>query len=215
MTKMNGTVSGETLTASNETVAYLDRPIGKMHTFYLGGHIKGPESYTGWFETIRNASDHDIICLHINSCGGDAFTAVQFMRVMRETNANVVASVEGACMSAATLIFLAAKHWEISSHSVFMFHDYSSWAVGKGGEMYDELTHFRKWSEHLWKDAYGDFLSKDEIKQILDNKDIWMSGDEVAKRLQNRKEEREKKAGSVSSLEKPVKPKKKQTKKTK
>ena len=174
------------LDANNDTVAFLNRPIGTLHTFYISGGIKGPENYSSWFETIRNASEHDIICLHINSPGGDAFTAVQFMRVMRETKANVVASVEGACMSAATLIFLSAHHWEISEHSVFMFHDYSSWSIGKGGEMYDELTHFRKWSEKLWNDTYSEFLTQDEIKQILDNKDIWMSSDEVAKRLNTR-----------------------------
>jgi len=200
---MGALSSGVTeISASSESVGFVDRPIGRLHTFYLSGGIKGPENYSNWFETIRTASEHDIVCLHINSYGGDAFTAVQFMRVMRESKANIVASVEGACMSAATLIFLSAKHWEISDHSVFMFHDYSSWSVGKGGEMYDELTHFRKWSDQLWNDAYGEFLTKEEIRQILDNKDIWMSGQEVAKRLNSREDAPSKKK-ELSNLPKP------------
>lgn len=111
------------------------------------------------------------------------------------------------------MIFLSAKHWEISDHSVFMFHDYSSWSIGKGGEMFDELTHFRKWSEHLWKDAYGEFLTEDEIQDILSNKDIWMDAQEVADRLNQMAEKREEHK-TLNNIEKPAPKKKAAPKKT-
>lgn len=166
--------------------AFTDRPISKVHKFYLSGEIKSPADYIHWFETIRNANETDVIVIHINSYGGDLFTAIQFMRAFAETKANVVASVEGACMSAATVIFLTAKHFEISKHSMFMFHNYSSGSFGKGGEMYDNIVHEREWSRKLWKDVYTGFLSDHEIDSILQNKDIWMSGEEVTRRLENK-----------------------------
>lgn len=167
-------------------MAFVDRPLAKVHKFYLSGEIKAPSEYVPWFETIRNASETDVVVLHINSYGGDLFTAIQFMRAMAETKANIVASVEGACMSAATVIFLSAKNWEISRHSMFMFHNYSSGSFGKGGEMYDNIVHEREWSQKLWKDVYSGFLTDGEINSILQNKDIWMSGEEVSKRLQSK-----------------------------
>ncbi len=166
--------------------AFTDRPLAKVHKFYLSGEIKSPSEYVPWFETIRNAGETDVVVLHINSYGGDLFTAIQFMRAMAETKANVVASVEGACMSAATVIFLSAKHFEISKHSMFMFHNYSSGSFGKGGEMYDNIVHEREWSKKLWKDVYTGFLTETEINSILQNKDIWMSGEEVSKRLETK-----------------------------
>jgi ATP-dependent protease ClpP protease subunit len=166
--------------------AFIDRPLAKVHKFYISGEIKPPSEYVGWFETIRNAGESDVVVLHINSYGGDLFTAIQFMRAMAETKANIVASVEGACMSAATIIFLCAKNWEISKHSMFMFHNYSSGSFGKGGEMYDNIVHEREWSQKLWKDVYSGFLTEEEITSILHNKDIWMSGEEVTKRLQDK-----------------------------
>lgn len=166
--------------------AFTDRPLSKVHKFYLSGEIKAPSEYISWFETIRNSSENDVVVIHINSYGGDLFTAIQFLRTFAETKANIVASVEGACMSAATIIFLAAKHWEISHHSMFMFHNYSSGSIGKGGELYDHIVHSREWSKKLWKDVYGGFLSEDEITAILNNKDIWMTGEEVTKRLENK-----------------------------
>lgn len=166
--------------------SFTDRPLSKVHKFYLSGDIKAPSEYISWFETIRTSSENDVVVIHINSYGGDLFTAIQFMRAFAESKANIVASVEGACMSAATIIFLSAKHWEISNHSMFMFHNYSTGSFGKGGELYDNIVHAREWSKKLWKDVYGGFLADSEITSILNNKDIWMTAEEVTKRLENK-----------------------------
>ena len=108
------------------------------------------------------------------------------MRVLADTQATVIASVEGACMSAATMIFLCCNNFEVTPHSIFMFHNYSGGVFGKGGEMIDQLQHERKWSERLMKEIYKDFMHDDEIKSMLENKDIWMDGEEVVKRLNNK-----------------------------
>ena len=179
------------------------KPIGLLHTFYISGIIEDAKNYTDWFEVIRNANDTDIIKIHINSPGGDLFTAIQFMRVLNESNAMIVASVEGACMSAATMIFLCANQFEISEHSMFMFHNYSGMAIGKGGEMYDNITHERKWSEKIMRKVYENFLTEEEIKSILDNKDIWMEGEEVLKRLKLKQKALEEKRMRKTNGKKP------------
>lgn len=157
-----------------------------VHEFYLSGEIESPEEYIQWFDTIRHAAESDVIKIYINSPGGDVFTAIQFMRALRETSGNVVISVEGICASAATMIMLCGESFEISEHSMFMFHNYSSGVFGKGGEMFDQLKHERAWSESLLRDVYKHFLTDEEITSMLENKDIWMDGNEVAKRLKER-----------------------------
>lgn len=158
-----------------------------VHEFYLSGEIESPEEYIQWFDTIRHAGETDVIKIYINSPGGDVFTTIQFMRALKETPANVVMSVEGVCASAATMIFLCGDSFEVSEHSMFMFHNYSSGVFGKGGEMFDQLKHEREWSAKLLKEVYKDFLTETEINSILDNKDIWMDGEEVIKRLNVKK----------------------------
>tara|TARA_R110000822_G_scaffold13329_7_gene47486 strand:+ start:6360 stop:6980 length:621 start_codon:yes stop_codon:yes gene_type:complete len=157
-----------------------------IHEFYLSGEIESSEDYIEWFDTIRSANQNDILKFYINSPGGDLFTAIQFMRVLNESEGTISVSVEGACMSAATLIFLQGHQFEVSPHSMFMFHNYSSGVVGKGGEMYDRLAHEKDWSEKLLRDVYSDFLTEKEITSILNSKDIWMDGDEVVKRLRKK-----------------------------
>ena len=157
-----------------------------IHEFYLSGEIESSEDYIEWFDIIRSASANDILKIYINSPGGDLFTAIQFLRVLSETEATISVSVEGACMSAATLIFLCGHQFEVSPHSMFMFHNYSSGVMGKGGEMYDRLSHEKVWSEKLLRDVYSDFLTEKEITSNLDSKDIWMDGDECIKRLKKK-----------------------------
>ena len=157
--------------------------IGNLYEFYLSGEIEDASEYTEWFDTIRNARATDTVKIYINSCGGDLYTALQFLRVLSETDAHVITSVEGACMSAATMIFLHGDEFEVTPHSLFMFHNYSAGVFGKGGEMFDQLQFERAWSENFLREVYHDFLTPDEIKSMLDNKDIWMTSQQVLARI--------------------------------
>lgn len=176
----------------NQNQRVITKQAVNIHEFYLSGDVEGSEEYIEWFDIIRSASQNDVIKIYINSSGGDLFTAIQFMRVLNETEAQVIISVEGACMSAATMIFMCGHQYEVSPHSVFMFHNYSSGMAGKGGEMFDRMAHERLWSEKLLQDVYADFLTEREIKSILDSKDLWMDSDEVIKRLKKKIKKSEK-----------------------
>jgi len=166
------------------------KPVAQLYEFYLSGPVLDAEEYIEWFDIIRNASEVDTIRIYINSPGGDLYTTLQFLRVMGETAATVVTSVEGACMSAATMIFLHGDMHEVTPHSLFMFHNYSAGTFGKGGEMYDQLQFERTWSENFMTEVYEDFLTKEEIFSMMHNKDIWMGSEEVVVRLEVMQEKR-------------------------
>lgn len=164
-----------------------------VHEFYLSGEIESPEEYIQWFDTIRHAGENDLIKIYINSPGGHVATAIQFMRVLRETEANIVMSVEGECASAATMIFLCGENFEVSEHSIFMIHTYSGGFIGKGHELHSQALYERTWSVKLIKEVYEGFLSENEMQRVIDGADIWMDGDEVIKRLKTRQKYLEKK----------------------
>lgn len=163
------------------------RPLAQELSFYLVGDIEEPAQYLDWFHIIRNASPDDLIKIYINSRGGSASTAIEFIRVLNETQAHVHVTVEGDCMSAASMIFLCADTVNVCDHSSFMFHNYSGGLAGKGGEMYDAAAHGKAWSEKFLRSVYKNFLREDELQSILANRDIWMDKDEVMKRIENMK----------------------------
>ena len=189
-----------------------NKSLAAVHEFYLTGTIEEAANYLEWFDAIRHAGEHDLIKIYINSYGGDMFTAIQFMRVLADTSATVICSVEGACMSAATMVFMCADQFEVTPHSVFMFHNYSGGTIGKGGEMIDQLMHERRWSERLMNEIYKDFMTDVEIKSMLDNKDMWMDGEEVVIRMTARIAKMQKEVDdAIAAAEKPIKPAVKKT----
>ena len=176
----------ELITVASSNPNYFCNSVGRLHDFYLTGVIGPAEEYLQWFQTIRNAGETDVIVIHINSYGGDMMTAIQLMQAIGETDATVVCSVEGACMSAATIVFLSGEQYQLNEFSVFMFHNYSGMNIGKGGEMFDAISHERVWSNNLLRKVYDGFLTKKELSAIMENKDIWMNADDVIKRLEKR-----------------------------
>lgn len=157
---------------------------GQKHEFYLSGYIDEPSEYVDWFNIIRSASPDDAIHIYINSGGGRVSTALQFLRVMADCPGEITCSIEGECMSAATIIFLAGDYLEVTPNAMFMIHNYSGGSFGKGGEMHDHIMFERQWSVKLFRDIYKDFLTDSEINLMLDGKDYWFDSDEVIRRVQ-------------------------------
>lgn len=176
--------------------------LARMYEFYVSGNITSPENYIEDFNTIRHLTSEDVVKVYLNSCGGYLATAIQYMRVLAETEATVIVSIEGDCMSAATMIFLAADQWEITPHSSFMIHNYSGGTGGKGHEMYGQVQYERKWSEKLLREVYEHFLTEQEVIAVLDGKDLWMDVDELVVRM----EKRAKALQELTELEEQTKP---------
>lgn len=201
MNKNNGESFLEVMTSSKGIVP--KKVTSALHEFYLSGEITEPEDYIEWFDIIRHCNPDDTVKIYVNSGGGNLFSAIQFLRVLSDTEALVIVSVEGLCASAATLVFLAADIFEVTSHSMFLFHTYSGGTFGKGSEMFNQISHERKWSEKLFSEVYEDFLTKEEVAAMLENRDIWMSTEEVTKRMNARIKIRE----ELAQLEEATRPK--------
>ena len=173
---------------------FASKPMATFHEFYLTGRIEEADEYISVFDMIRHAREEDVVKIYVNSPGGDLFTALQFGRAMGDSDATIIVSVEGQCCSAATIIALAADMVELSNHCVWMCHNYSSGAAGKGGELYDQMNFERTWSEGLFRDVYDGFLTDKEINAMLDGRDIWLASDDVMKRLEQRHNKMKRKA---------------------
>lgn len=177
---------------NNKTVNKFIRPfiVRVDYDFYISGPIQSPENYIEEFDLIRNAQEDDIVMMHINTPGGNLDTAIQFMRVMNESAATIVSSIEGYCMSAGTILFLKADEFMVSPHSMIQCHNYSGGMIGKGHEIFDQAIFEKDWSVKLLNDVYDQFLTQTEIDSIILGKDLWLTSDETIKRCQKLQEYR-------------------------
>lgn len=156
-----------------------------LFDIYLSGDLGSPEDYQDEFELIRNMTEEDILTIHYNGQGGNAFTMIQFLRCFQECKGTIVGSVEGECQSAYTFMFLASDGFEVSDHVKFMCHNYNTGMFGSGHELRDEMAFDVNWSENLMRESYKDFLSEEEIDQLLEGKVYYFNMEEILSRCQN------------------------------
>ena len=64
-----------------------------------------------------------------------------------------------------------------------MVHKYSHGVEGKGSDVASQVKFTERYFDELAFKIYGDLMTKDEIKQMLDGKDFWFSSKEIHDRL--------------------------------
>jgi len=206
--------ASEAIYSSKSQKIIFQKPLqNSVYDIYISGPIGSPEQYIDVIHLIQSTLEGDTINLHINSPGGNVATTIQLRTALLNTDATVIASVEGECHSAATILMLSADLIEIAPHTSFMVHNYSSSAFGKGGELYERIEHLNNWSYEFFKDVYKDFLTENELQDIVKGKDLWMTAKEVQERLERilKKREEEAKTEEEKALEENKNSKKKNT----
>lgn len=167
----------------------------RLTHIYFSRLVGDPHYYTEVIHRLLTAQPQDIIFIHLNCGGGRLDTGVQLINAMKESEARVVAVLDAKAYSLATLIFLAADEFQIHDNATFMIHNYSGGTAGKGNEQVAELNATVKWFKKLAQKYYIPFLSKKELRKVLNGHDMWMDSDEVKTRLKNmvkiQQEERE------------------------
>jgi len=156
------------------------------HSFYLVEDIGEPKFYLNMLHTIRTAEEHDTIFIHLNTRGGNLYTAVQIINAIRTSRAVIITSLEGEVCSAGTMIFLAGQHHMVAPNSSFMIHNYSQWLGGKGNEIQQQVRHTESFFKDFADSIYGGFLTEEEIASVLDGRDIWMKSTEVVERVKDK-----------------------------
>ena len=192
-------------------------PVAFTHRLHLKGPVGDSEDYIEWIDLIRGASPNDTIEFHLNTPGGNVYTAIELMAAFAESEAHVHVVINGLCASAGTMLMTVGDSFEISPHTTFMFHTYSGGSVGKGNELRLKAEYEAKWAETFMHDVYEGLLTKEEIDAMLEGKDYWWPATEVADRLMQMVEYRQEKMAKIieemlAEAEEEKKPKKKPAK---
>lgn len=83
----------------------------------------------------------------------------------------------------APLLALQGDKIKLENNSFMMFHDYSSFEMGKGSEIEAHVKHYRKFALDCFSQWCKGFLTKKEIDIILAGKDLYLDYNECKERL--------------------------------
>lgn len=128
----------------------------------------------------------ETIRVHINSPGGDVFSALNIANALRDQRATkgrrVETIVDGLAASSASLVLMAGDPVRISDNAIVMVHNPWSVAVGSAEEMRKSAEVLDKVrativSTYQWKTS----LEADEIVALLDA-ETWMDASEAVEK---------------------------------
>ena len=116
------------------------------------------------------------IYLHINSEGGEIYSAFAAVDSIRNSKIPIVTIVEGCAASAATLLSVAGSERRMLKHSHMLIHQLRSGFWGKMSDIEEELGNLNKLM-HMIKGFYSDNtkMNKKQLSGVLKHDEIWDS----------------------------------------
>ena len=154
-----------------------------MYDIVLDENIREPAYYRQAFHVLRSAKEGDRINIILNNSGGRIDSAICFRNLIRETQAEVFAVLEGETHSAASMIALSCHGVHVKPYASMMIHHASFGSGGTVQNVMDHVNFTSKQTERLIRDVYQHFLSEDELDEVVRNREIWLTDEEIGERL--------------------------------
>jgi ATP-dependent protease ClpP protease subunit len=175
----------------------ISKVTSQLFDFYLNDEIEDICDYIDLMQVLDSAGPNDTIVIHINSVGGRLDIALQLRNAIVTSEANVIASLEGHCYSAATIIALSCKTINVTPYCQFMVHTYSHVLYGKENETKSQKEFVDRFWDTVIDEVYSGFLTDEEIVSVRSGTDIWLTSKEMVPRLNALKEKNEQKESEM------------------
>jgi len=155
---------------------------------YLGETFDSPTEYTDLLHKLSRASKEDTFTFYLNSYGGRLDAGIQLGAKLRTTKAHTKTIIEAPCYSMGAIFPFMTSEVEMLPHAFLMFHMYSTGSGRqKGNELELSLAASTRLFHGLLVDYCSKLLTKEEIKDIVDGKDLYLDTNEVSRRMKKSK----------------------------
>lgn len=161
----------------------VNQHVSNEYHLRLARPITDIDDFEEEFQLFAGAGERDVIHIDIVTPGGSLDTGHMLRRAISNTAAHTIAYIGPTCASAGTAIALACEEWEIDEMSSFMIHTASYGYVGMAPHVKANVDHSDKMINRFVRTTYAGFLTDDEIERVIDGKEVYFEGDELAQRL--------------------------------
>ncbi len=161
------------------------------YRIFLYGETSSAFDFVEAINAIDNAEEHDSITIYLSGGGGcvsstDAFLHAIETAQSRGVHVHCVAS--GLVASAHTFIILACSSYECAAGTHFLIHNGSLGDGGSYNQFKASSQFFLKYMETRFREVYHHFLSEEELDDVLEGKDLWLTAQQFSDRYQKRNE---------------------------
>lgn len=154
------------------------------HDVYLSTSFEAPEDYLTLFNMLEHASENETFNFYLNSYGGRLDSGVQFINKLRATKAHTKCIVESSSYSMGAIFPFACKETEMREHTTLMWHNFSTGqSRSKGNEIMLSVASTSAMFKKLLEDVCGSILTQQEIDNIVEGKDLYLTREQIAVRM--------------------------------
>lgn len=155
---------------------------------YLYDEIVSATQFTAAIDAMMQASEGDVVVIHLSTNGGSMDATDTFIQAMRECQARVIVKASGGVHSAGTMILLNASEFTLSENFNSLIHNGSYGLGGKASDVKAQAAFTEKFMDKTARASYEGFLTPEEIQQMIDGKDFWLGPEEWMERHAKREE---------------------------
>ena len=161
-------------------------PKNYTYTVMFDRDVGESVSFHEEFCVMESAGEGDTVDVCISSVGGSVATISKFQDVVKNSKAHFHGKLTGYGFSAAGALFLLCHTQEVADLATMMIHTAQSGTYGsaQGSEACAKMT--QKQAITLINMVYKDFLTEEEISDVLKGMEFWMEADEIRERLARR-----------------------------
>lgn len=161
------------------------------YSIFLYGTTSSAFDFAEAINAIENADEHDQITIYLSGGGGCVSSTDAFLHAIntaQERGVRVHCVASGMVASAHTFIILACSSYECAEGVHFLIHNGSLGDGGSYNQFKASSQFFLKYMETRFREVYRNFLTSDELDDVLEGKDLWMTGSEFTERYEKRNE---------------------------
>lgn len=181
--------AGSELGWSTQPFVVTAQPKSYKFSIYLKSALEQPEEMVDVINALSNATEDDIVEIHINSGGGSLTSLDSLIFAMMRCPAHIHAIGSGIIASAATFPLLHADSFELSPNTQLLFHSMSFGDWGKSQDVLEYVNFAHDHGDKLMRETYRHLFSEEELDDIIKNKrERWLTSDEFMARFNKRNE---------------------------
>ncbi len=171
------------------------KPLATQYDIMFDRDISHANEWHEELYVMRQAVEGDLCNIHINTCGGAVSTISAFQNIKKTSEAHFHGILEGIGYSAGSAFFLLCDTYEVGDFAEMMIHTSQGsgfYTHSQGQESHGK--HTGRTARKLVESVYQDFLTQEEIEELLIGKEFWFDSDQIKERLEIRQKIREDRA---------------------
>lgn len=162
---------------------YVKSRTANQFTVFLDEPVTIPSYYRNIVRMMVDAGPDDQIIFMVNNPGGLWIGLISLLEALKLTEATTVAVLTGEAHSCASIFSLHCDIVQVLDSATMLCHNASYGVGGKASDIARNVEHTQKVTRALMLDTYKNFLSDDEIEQMIDGKEFWLDAEEIRERL--------------------------------